>query len=75
MVGCSKRHVGPNTAQLLTLDDKLLIYVTEIAGEVRISFLLETALGGIKSLRDFDDKKEADLFRNWKLFYGVVLFK
>ena len=47
MVGSSKRYVGPNTAQLLTLDNKLLIYVTEIAGEVRVSFLLETALGAL----------------------------
>lgn len=47
MVGSSKRHVGPNTAQLLTLDDKLLIYITEIAREVRVSFLLETTWGAL----------------------------
>ena len=46
-MGGSKRHAGPNTAQLLSLDDKLLIYITEIAREVRISFLLETALGAL----------------------------
>lgn len=39
--------MGPSTAQLLTLDDKLLIYITEIAREVRVSFLLETALGAL----------------------------
>lgn len=47
MAGGSKRHVGPNIAQLLTLDNKLLIYITEIAREVRVSFLLETAQGAL----------------------------